>query len=149
MYENFWDEDDGTALNPKEVHLGMDREFQLANELNVFERHKRKDVVKAGHKIEPTRWCFRKGKTGEEVRARWVAMQFKIAGLDDVFAGTPSEAAIRMIMAIALAFNQCLLPGDFSVAFMHTPMGDEITYVEPMPGYEDSEYVWLLKKAIN
>ena len=47
-------------------------------------------------------------------------------------------------------FNYAAVVGDFSVAFMHTPVGEEIIIIEPPREVEpDKSIVWQLKKALN
>jgi hypothetical protein len=47
-------------------------------------------------------------------------------------------------------FNYAAVVGDFSVAFMHTPVGEETIIIEPPREFEpDKSIVWQLKKALN
>ena len=64
------------------------------------------------------RWSHR--KKGECVRSRYVIRQLRSQFERDGFAGTPGVVAVRLLMIIASLLHSVLVPGDFSVAFMHT-----------------------------
>ena len=57
--------------------------------------------------------------------------------------------AVRIVLAVALRLGLSLIPGDFSVAFMHTPLEEEV-FIEPPREIEpDPNVIWRLKKALN
>ena len=64
---------------------------------------------------------------------------------------SPGLEVTRVLSAMALSKDLTILFGDFSAAFMNTPMpeGDPV-YVEPPEGlYECNNTVWRLKRALN
>ena len=83
------------------------------------------------------------------VRSRWVVRQFRDKAEEDVYAGCPGGEAIRCLLAIAVFEEMEIIPGDFSVAFMHTPMTYE-EYVEAPPEWGiDADSCWRLERALN
>ena len=124
----------------RSVRLGISTELIAMDKLEVGEAMLGRDVP-AGAKVWSGRWCHRKKQVaatvedkdpGTIVRSRWVVRQFKDYNSQDYFSGCPGLEAIRVLMAIAAHYSLALIPGDFSVAFMHTPMTyDE--YVEAPP----------------
>ena len=83
------------------------------------------------------RWCHRKKWVGPDTddiicRSRWVVRQFKSLVDGDCFSGCPGLEAVRVLLAVTLAWQWTILPADVSVAFMHTPM-DYVEYVEAPP----------------
>ena len=90
--ETYWDEDDGTPLDPEAVEAGIEREKQLMASLEVADRVHR-DHVPYGAKIWTGRWCHRKRKgelaQTEAVRSRYVIRQFSGEAEADSFSGTP------------------------------------------------------------
>ena len=146
---DYWDEDDGEWLDPAKVQQGMKREETLMNELDVAETMKRSSVP-AGTRVWSGRWGHRKKADG--VRSGYVIRQFKGEIDADSFSGTPGYEAVRVLLAIA-SFTPLMdvLTGDFSVAFMHTPLKEhERVYMEPPRELEpDHTKVWYLKKALN
>ncbi|CAK0878447.1 unnamed protein product [Prorocentrum cordatum] len=143
-----YDEDDGEALDPGQVKEGIQRELDMMRDLDVGEPVRR-DEIATGTKIWTTRWCLRKKAGG--VRARLVVRQYKwIAGKsDDNFAPTPGIEGIRLLIAVGLVEGADFITGDFSVAFMHTELDEEI-YVWPPPEMGlPSGTVLRLKEALN
>ena len=142
----YLDEDDGSHLPCEQVREGIERETQLMNELDVYERTLRTNVPR-GHRIWTARSCHR--RKGEGVRSRYVIRQYKGEVDADVFSGTPGIEVIRVLLAICLIEGTDAIPGDFSVAFMNTPLTAE-GYVEPPVELEpERRYVWRLRKALN
>ena len=65
------------------------------------------------------------------------------------FAGTPGMVCIRILLAICSLEGLSAVPGDFSVAFMHTPLDFDV-FVQPPPEIEPNPNIaWKLKKALN
>ena len=146
---DYWDEDGGEWLEPAKVHQGMKREGTLMNELDVAETVNRSSVP-AGTRVWSGRWCHRKKADG--VRSRYVIRQFKGEIDADAFSGTPGYEAARVLLAIAsLTPLLDVITGDFSVAFLHTPLKEHgRVYVEPPRELEpDHSKVWYLKKALD
>ena len=149
---NAYDEDDGELLDPVKVGLGIRREVEAMRELDVGTAIAKSVPKGEKMKIWFGRWCHRKKEVDGEivVRSRCVIRQFKSNSSDlDVFSGCPGQEAVRILLAVAAHEGLSIIPGDFSVAFMHTPMDYE-EYVEAPPesGVTWSQ-CWLLKKALS
>ena len=115
----YWDEDDGEQLDPSQVKAGIEREVKQMHELDVAEERSR-DEVPDGVRIWSGRWCHRKKAGG--VRSRYVVRQYHTEWSEDAFCGTPGWGAIRLLLAVASLMRWKVMPGDFSTAFMHTPL---------------------------
>eukprot|EP00971_Amphidinium_carterae_P053612 1056088-Amphidinium_carterae.1 len=103
--------------------------------------------IPKGVKIWSTRWVHR--KKGGTVRSRFVVRQFRDSDAGDCYANTPRGEAIRVLITIAMQENFVLQCGDFSVAFMHTPIGtDEWVVVMPPEELNLHTKVWRLRKAL-
>ena len=63
----------------------------------------------------------------------------------------PGLEAIRLLLGVASLMRWTVMPGDFSMAFMHTPLldSDEYWVEPPREVVSDTRYVWRLKKALN
>eukprot|EP00971_Amphidinium_carterae_P071253 1409100-Amphidinium_carterae.1 len=85
--------------------------------------------------IWTARWVHR--VKGDGVRSRYGARQFKNAPEEsecDVYAATPRLETIRLLIAWALVNKYEIRTGDFSVAFMFTPVPEDVhIYVEAPP----------------
>eukprot|EP00971_Amphidinium_carterae_P002922 57197-Amphidinium_carterae.1 len=102
--------------------------------------------------IWTTRWVHR--VKGDGVRSRYVARQFKNATVEvesDVYAATPRIETIRLLIAWALVNKHEIRTGDFSVAFMFTPVPEDVhIYVEAPPEARlRGDQCWRLRKAMN
>ena len=144
----YWDEDDGEQLEPSQVQAGIEREVKQMRELDVAEV-RRRDEVPEGVRVWSGRWCHRKKAGG--VRSRYVVRQYRTEWSKDAFCGTPGWEAIRLLLAVASLMRWTVMPGDFSTAFMHTPLldSDEFWIEPPREVVTDKRYVWKLKKALN
>ena len=93
--------------------------------------------------------CHRKKAGG--VRSRYVVRQYHTEWSEDAFCGTPGWGAIRLLLAVASLMHWKVMPGDFSTAFMHTPLleSDEYWIEPPREVVPDTRIVWKLKKALN
>ena len=146
--EVYYDEDDGSILPLDRAKEGIRRELDFMAKLKVGRRVPRASLP-PGTKVWGGRWCHRRRL--EEVRSRYVAQQFRDLMEEEVYAGTPRTEAIRIMIAIALAMGVPLVPADFSVAYLHTPMDEaDQVYVEIPPEiYDaDTDEVWLLSRAL-
>ena len=115
---------------PLQVQEGIRRELDFMQRLHVGDIVMRPPAQQ--HKVWGTRWCFRQKQ--DSVRCRFVVRQFRDSAGGDCFAATPRHEAIGLLLAIALREGHVLGTGDFSVAFMHTPLcEDDHIYVEPPP----------------
>lgn len=145
MFQNCYDEDDGECLPTEKVKEGIIRELRLMEDLEVGEPKWRADLP-PGTKVWSARWCHRKKE--DAVRSRYVVRQFANTADVEMFAATPGGEAVRVLLAICSYLDMEAIPADFSVAFMHTPMTGENTYIEA-PVEDGRGDVWLLKKALN
>ena len=67
----------------------------------------------------------------------------------DNYAATPGEDGIRVLLSVGLAEDDVFITGDFSVAFMHTEL-DEDVFAEPLPEMGIAPgYVFKLDRAVN
>ena len=99
----------------------------------MLQRNVVADEVPEGVGIWSGRWCHRK-KAGR-VRSRYVVRQYHTEWSEDAFCGTPGWGAIRLLLAVASFMRWKVMPGDFSTAFMHTPLLDSDEYwIEPPRG---------------
>ena len=147
LEQAYFEEDDGTWLDPMQVKEGMERELNLMNQLEVYEELNREDLPR-GTKVWTARWCHR--KKGDGVRSRFVVRQYANGHDPEMFAGTPGKEAVRVLLAIAIHKGYDIIPADFSVAFMHTPLtGDPIYITPPDEVNPDGTKVWRLLKALN
>ncbi len=82
---------------------------------------------------------------------RYVVRQFPSQVAEDAFCGTPEWIAIRMIQLIALNESLKVMTGNFTTAFMNTPLDpDDAIYIER---HEElgggGEWAWKLKRSLN
>ena len=139
-------EEDGQVLPTEQVHEGMQRELQLMKDLEVSERILRTDVP-SRKKIWSTRWCHR--CKGTRVRSRFVVRQFRDQDRKTAFSGVPGLVVVRILLCISTILESSAVPGDFSVAFMSTPVHDAKFIEPPFEAEGDNRYVWKLRKALN
>ena len=117
-----YDEDDGAPLDPVQVAEGVSRELDFMEELGVGEVV---DRPPRGTKVWSCRWCHR--QKPDKVRSRYVVRQFRDGGVDHrLHAGTPSPEAVRVLLILSIVWNYFAATADFSVAFMHTPLEEEV-----------------------
>ena len=121
-----YEEDDGQVLPTEQVHEGVQRELQLMKDLEVSDRILRSDVPQ--EKIWSTRWCHR--RKGAGVRSPFVVRQFRDTDWETAFSGVPGLVVVRILLCISTIVESSAVPGDFSVAFMSTPLHDA-EFIEP------------------
>ena len=94
----------------------------------------------------------RKPKPGRPkyVKVRHVACQLNLGQREDVWAGTPTTLAQRLLLLLALAYQWQVGVADVATAFLHAPIPEsESIAIEPPTGEETNpEVVWLCKKAL-
>ena len=56
---------------------------------------------------------------------------------------------MRILLCINTILESSAVPGDFSVAFISTPLHDTEFIKPPIKAESDSRYVWKLRKALN
>ena len=123
----YCEEDDGQVLPTEQVHEGMQSELQLMKDLEVSERVLRTDVP-SETKIWSTRWCHR--RKGAGVRSRFVVRQFRDTDWETAFSGVPGLVVVRILLCISTILESSAVLGDFSVAFISTPLHDA-DFIEP------------------
>ena len=137
----YFDEDDGTALDPVQVRPGVERGMAFMGELGVGEPCNR---PKTG-KVWSTRWCYR--RKGDAVRSRLVVRQFREGTDPSVHVGTPGPAAARILLFLSAIYS--LFAADFSVAFMHTPMTEEVFVELPEEANMPKDKAWRSRRALD
>ena len=68
---------------------------------------------------------------------------------ETAFSGVPGLVVVRILLCISTILESSAVPGDFSVAFMSTPLHDAEIIEPPIVAESDSRYVWKLRKALN
>ena len=131
--KGYFDEEDGTPLDPEQVRSGCRARvgvhgvsWELVNRATVHGRE---------------RYGQRDGVTDEEV------MPFAVGSWSDssereqipvCTLGVPGSAAARILLILSAIHSLCAATADFSVAFMHSPMTEEV-FVEPPPGGKSAQ----------
>ena len=54
---------------------------------------------------------------------------------------------MRILLCISTILESCAVPGDFSVAFMSTPLHDAEFFEPPIEAESDSRYVWKIAEG--
>ena len=111
--KGYFDEDDGTTLDPVQVRAGVEREMAFMGELCVGEPC---DRPKKGKVVWSTRWCYR--RKGDAVRSRLVVRQFREGTDPSVHAGTSGPAAARILLTLSAIYSLAAT-ADLSVALVH------------------------------
>ena len=75
--------------------------------------------------------------------------QFRDTDWETAFSGVPGLVVVRILLCISTILESSAVPGDFSVAFMSTPLHDAEFIEPPIEAESDSRYVWKLRKALN
>ena len=89
-------------------------------------------------------WC------GELVRCRLCIRQYNDGYRSDCFSGTPDSFFVRFqLLKASTNKSRAIMIVDVSVAFMHSPIGDERVVVRVPKGVTSSTGYWLLLKALN
>ena len=105
--KRYFDEDDGTPLDPEQVRVSS----ELVNRATVQEGEK----------------CGQRGGvTGGKVK-------FREGTGPGVHASTSGPGTARILLTLSAIFSLFAATADFSVAFMRTPMTEEV-FVEPSNG---------------
>ena len=97
--KGYFDEDEGTALDPVQVRAGVEREMAFVGEVGVGEPC---NCPKTG-KVWSTRWCYR--WKGDAVRSRLVVRQFREGTDPSVHAGTQGPAAARILLTLSATYS--------------------------------------------
>lgn len=136
------DEITGAPLDPKLVRQGVKEELGFMRQHEVWTKMLRADVLRQNPqaKIIKARWV--KTQKSDSVRCRLVAMEFADEKRDDLFAGTPPLAAMRLLLSSAMSkgrasYQQKVTVVDVKRAFLYGRMEREV-YVELTP--EDPSY---------
>eukprot|EP00971_Amphidinium_carterae_P342746 6482167-Amphidinium_carterae.1 len=87
----------------------------------------------------------RKGK----VKARICAQDFRMGThLEEHYSPTPTAASLRLVLVLALQLDLVVWFGDFSSAFLHVPLDDEVWVRPPLMLNRPSGEMWRLRKAL-
>ena len=155
-----WDEKSGEPLDPVKVAEGCAEELKTFKEMGVYEYVRRsKAEADKGGKIVGVKWVKTNKGTAEdpEVRCRLVAQEFASNDYrDDLFAGTPPLAAMRMLLSEAASRGRegvrktKLMVLDIKKAFLYGEMRRSV-YIElppEDPRSEGGQYVGKLRRAM-
>eukprot|EP00971_Amphidinium_carterae_P349130 6490861-Amphidinium_carterae.3 len=107
--------------------------MKFLDEQRLGEPYLRKDVPERAV-VWTARWVHR--IKGDGVRSRYVARQFKNASAEadsEVYAATPRLESIRILIAWALMYGHEIRTGDLSVAFMFTPVPEDVSIFVEAP----------------
>jgi hypothetical protein len=135
----------------EKYHEATMKEFKQLERLGVFE------VVPLppGKKALSTKLVYKKKyrPTGEvkKYKARCVArgfLQKKGQDYEESWAGTANSTAIRVLIALAIAYGWSRHQVDIMTAFLHALLHEE-TYARPPPPIQlPKGFVWKLKRAL-
>ena len=125
--------------------------------MNALRRNNTYIVVDAppGRKITGSKWVYKTKRLAdgslERYKARAVAQGFtQIAGYDydEVFAPVVRYESLRILLAL-VALQGWDPPRQFDVksAFLYGELTEDV-YLRPLPGYEEGDKVWKLKKCL-
>ena len=155
-----WDDVTGDELDPQLVEEGCKEELEMFKRMKVYEYVLRRDAqADAEGKMVGVRWVKTKKGTKEKpkIRCRLVAQEFADREFrDDLFAGTPPLAAMRMIISEMASRGKArsqrmkIKVMDIKKAFLHGTMNRKVYIELPAedPWAKDGNYVGLLKKAM-
>jgi hypothetical protein len=135
--------DDGEPLELDAVREGITREIKVTDKL-----HDGGAVPRPrGEKARGAGWCQR--RKADAVRSRSAVKQPRDEEAGDPHSGNPRWEATRALLAVALLLRHVTLTTDFSMASMHTPLGDEHEIYEEIPLERDMgrDYVWRLRRV--
>ena len=120
----------GLKLDEEQVRVGRETEVKRLLEFEVYEEVNEEQA--RGKRIWNSAWLDSQKRLGL-VRSRLVVNQVRGASKrEDVFAATPTLAAMRFILSRAASrgHGRCLGLWDVSVAFFHATIGEEV-FVRP------------------
>ena len=103
------------------------------------------DRLRTG-KVWSTRWCYQ--RRGDAVSSRFVVRQFREGADLRVHAGTPGSAAARLLLILSAIQSLFAATADFSVAFMHSPVTEEVFVELPPEANLPRGRVRLLRRAL-
>lgn len=129
-------------------------ERAIRNEMNSHKKNKTWEMVDArkikGKKCISSRWVFQVKSDGR-YKARLVARgceQGKYIDYEELFSPMVSNAALRMLFAMAAHNNWQFMSFDVKTAFLYGELKEEI-YMKPPAGYKSMENkIFKLKKSI-
>ena len=126
-----------------QARAGVERDMAFMEELGVGELC---DCPKTG-KVWSTRWCYR--RKGDTVRSRLVLRQFREGTDPSVHAGTPGPEVTRILLTVSAIFSLFAATADLILAFVHTPMTEEVFVVPPEEASLPKGTVCRLRRALN
>ena len=135
------------GLDFQAVMAGIQKELAGLIDFDVFEEVDLKDVPEDAVILGTTLVLKQKGPVA---KARVCAQdfKFKMKNRDDVFAPTPSTAALRALLVIAGGEKLVAATGDFTMAFLHVLLREKIFVWPPGVCTTRAGKVWMLKRAL-
>jgi hypothetical protein len=128
----------------------MDEELAALRRNNTFTVVPRP----AGKKIVGSKWVYKIKRLAdgsvERYKARGVAQGFsQIPGedFDEIFAPVLRYESLRLLLALTAHFGWKPRQFDVKSAFLYGELTEDV-YMHPLPGYEEGDLVWLLKKCL-
>jgi hypothetical protein len=128
----------------------------MEEEMDALRRNKTFDVVQRpkGRKITGCKWVYKIKRladgTVERFKARGVAKGYsQVPGqdFDDIFAPVVRYESLRLLLALCAHYGWKPRQFDVKSAFLYGEL-DEPVYMDPLPGYEQDDMVWKLKKCL-
>jgi hypothetical protein len=149
--ERFFDDTNGSELDPTLVAKGCADELKRFGEMDVYEVVPRSFAKKS--KIIRTRWVrVNKGsRPAPIVKCRLVAMEFATTVRDDLFAGTPPLFALRLLTSLtASKSDHKIMILDVKCAFLYGDIRREVFIELPPedPRSRTGDLIGRLKKAM-
>ena len=101
-----WDDVSGSVLDPIKVRRARLKELEYIKAKEVWRKIPRKEALRRGIKIIPTRWIdVNKGDdVNENYRSRCVAKEFNVSKEEGLFAATPPLEALKYLISTAATY---------------------------------------------
>ena len=124
---------------------GMKAELASLKNLGVHE--KEQEAGHQGKDIKNMRWVLgKKGGLGRDGQGG--GQDFNSRPREDVYAGTPTPASVRIVLLRSTVKNHEVATGDYGTAFPHAPVEGEVLARPPRPPGQRG-VGWRLKKALR
>jgi len=144
----WYDARTGEVLDETLVQRGIQSERESLQSFPAYVEVPENEVRKKDGRLINSRWVLTKKGEGR-VKARLVAQGINRGDWQDVFAATPSGAAIRLVLAVALKWSLTIIFGDLSTAFLYAYLPEtEKIYLDPPASEKREGYVWRVLRAI-
>ena len=158
-WSEYFDDRTGGYLNAGKVQAARRQEIERLEEMKVYKRVPRAVATARGFRPIDTRWVDTdKAVSGqsEQIKSRCVVKEIAYTKRDDVFAGTPSLEAFKILISKLASSNggksahKRLLVLDVKRAFLYANMDREV-YIELPPEAKhpgEGDVVGVLLKAM-